>query len=63
MRNREECIAVKCFAYLWLDSEYDDIVFCRVTVEDLFRGRFTAKNREEAIEIFKSGEWKNRIAA
>lgn len=55
MRKCEE-IATKCFAHLYLDSEYEDIVFCRVTIEDVYQGIFTAKNREEAIEIFRSGK-------
>lgn len=60
MRKCEE-IATKCFAHLYLDSEYEDIVFCRVTIEDVYQGIFTAKNREEAIEIFRSGKWREVI--
>ena len=62
IRPMEECIDVKAFAYLWLDYEWDDCVSCRVTVEDLYRGRFHAKNREEAIKLFRSGEWKEIVA-
>ena len=66
--NREMnlCIDCKAFASLILDYEYKEdqqhnlpaYVSCRVLIEDLFARRFNAKNREEAIEIFRSGKWK-----
>lgn len=51
-------IYTQCFASLWLDYEDAEIVSCRVLIEDLFQKRFTAHNRDEAIEIFKSGKWR-----
>lgn len=60
MRNLNECIASRAFASLILDSEYpaDDIlpavVYCRILVEDLFQEKFSAPNREAAIEYFNN---------
>lgn len=58
LRPMEECIDAKGFAYLFIDYEYPDLVSCRVTVEDLFRGRFQAADRDQAVNLFRSGAWK-----
>ena len=58
MNPKCECIAVKGFAYLFIDYDWPDLVSCRVTIEDLFAGRFHAADRETAINLFKSGDWK-----
>lgn len=41
-------IAQNLFAFLWKDSE----TTYRVTIEDVFKCRFTAKNEAEALDIF-----------
>lgn len=56
-----ECIDTKAFASLILDYEWNDMVSVRVLFEDLFQGRYHAATRQEAIELFRSGEWKNLI--
>ena len=53
-----ECIDNKAFASLILDYEFSDYVLCRVLIEDLFQCRFHAANRQEAIDIFRSGKWR-----
>jgi len=53
-----ECIDTKAFASLILDYEWDDMVSVRVLIEDLFQKRYHARNRDEAIEIFRSGKWR-----
>lgn len=66
MRNLNECIDSKAFASLILDSEYPEdkefglpaVVYCRVLIEDCWAADLSAKNREEAIEIFRSGAWR-----
>lgn len=60
LRPMNECIETKGFAYLFIDYEWPDLVSCRVTVEDLFRGRFQAADRDQAIELFKSGDWQKK---
>jgi len=63
LRAKEECIAVKAFASLILDYEYqaDEIlpayVSCRVLIEDLLTGYITAETRQEAIEKFMTGNY------
>lgn len=59
MRERNECIAAKCFGYLVLDYEFSDYVSCRILIEDVFQCRIHAATREEAINIFMSGSWKD----
>lgn len=54
-----ECISSKGFASLILDYEWPDMVSCRVLIEDLYQTRFHAANRAEAIEIFRSGKWRD----
>ena len=58
LREMNECIDVKGFAYLILDYEFSDYVSCRVLIEDLFQTRFHAETRQQAIDIFRSGAWK-----
>ena len=66
-REMNLCIDSKAFASLILDYEYpaDEsfnlpaYVSCRILIEDLFYTRIHAENREKAIEIFRSGSWKN----
>ena len=53
-----ECIDCKAFASLILDYEWDDMVSVRVLFEDVFQKRYHAANREEAINIFRSGAWR-----
>lgn len=57
LKELNECIDSKAFASLILDYEYDDYVSCRILIEDLFKARITAKNRTEAIEIFRGGQY------
>ena len=59
MRELNEYIASKGFGYLVLDYEWDDMVSCRILIEDLFQCRIHAASREEAIKIFMSGSWKD----
>jgi len=60
LNAKNECIAVRAFASLILDYEWQasDLlpaqVSCRVLIEDLFQGYITASNREEAIEKFNN---------
>ena len=58
--NREMnlCIDCKGFGSLILDYEWPDLVSVRVLIEDLFQKRYHAKDRTEAIEIFRSGKWR-----
>lgn len=58
LRELNECIDCKAFASLILDYEWDDMVSVRVLIEDLFAKRYHAKNRDEAIQIFRSGAWR-----
>ena len=66
-KELNECIDVKGFAYLILDYEWKENkewqlpggVSCRVLIEDVYQARIHASSREEAIEIFRSGSWKN----
>ena len=60
MRELNECISSKAFASLILDYEFSDSVSCRVLIEDLYSGYVVAKNRDEAIDIFRRGEWVRR---
>lgn len=53
-----ECIDSKCFASLILDYEWPDLVSCRILIEDVYQTRIHAANRAEAIEIFRSGSWR-----
>ena len=52
-RELNECIASRAFASLILDYEFSDAVYCRILIEDLCVDRITAKDRNEAIEIFR----------
>lgn len=54
------CIDVKCFASLILDYEFSDYVSCRVLIEDMYQTTIHAADRAEAINIFRSGTWKDR---
>lgn len=64
-REKNECIAVKGFAALILDyewPEYNDLpagVSCRVLIEDVYQTRIHAETREQAIEKFLSGAWRD----
>lgn len=40
------------FASLIADTEYEDMIFCRVLLDGYFCCGFAAKNRAEAIEKF-----------
>ena len=63
VRPKNECIATKGFAHLILDYEgngsdgLEPFVSCRVLIEDLYKDRIYASNRDEAIQKFKNGEW------
>jgi hypothetical protein len=67
LREKNECIATKAFAALILDYEFPAneewnipaYVSCRILIEDLYKTTIHAETREKAIEIFKSGEWRN----
>lgn len=67
LREKNECIYVKGFGALILDYEFPAneecglpaYVSCRVLIEDLYQTTIHAETREKAIEIFKSGEWRN----
>ena len=67
LREKNECIYVKGFGALILDYEFPAneewglpaYVSCRVLIEDLYQTTIQAETREKAIEIFKSGEWRN----
>lgn len=67
LREKNECIYVKGFGALILDYEFPTneewglpaYVSCRVLIEDLYQTTIHAETREKAIEIFKSGEWRN----
>lgn len=66
-KELNECIDVKGFAYLILDYEYKAIpewglpagVSCRVLIEDVYQNTIHAGSRSEAVEMFRSGAWKN----
>ena len=64
IREKNECIAARAFAALILDYEFpaDEFspahVSCRVLIEDVYQTRIHARNRQEAIDIFTSGQWK-----
>lgn len=57
LRELAECIDARAFASLILDYEWEDMVSCRVLIEDRLAGRIRAKNRDEAIEKFRRHEW------
>ncbi|MBR6984652.1 MAG: hypothetical protein IKH75_14230 [Ruminococcus sp.] len=59
LRELDECIDSRAFAALILDYEFSDYVSCRILIEDTLAARIHAKNRAEAIEVFRSGSWKN----
>ena len=58
-KGRNECIDCRGFGSLILDYEWPDCVSCRVLIEDLYQTTIHAKDRAEAIEIFRTGAWKN----
>lgn len=64
LREKNECIAVKGFAALILDYEWPEDnglpagVSCRVLIEDVYQTRIHAETREQAIEKFMSGAWR-----
>ena len=58
LKELNECIDCKAFASLILDYEFTNCVSCRVLIEDLMYARIQAKNRDEAIQIFRSGSWR-----
>lgn len=64
LREKNECIAARAFAALILDYEWsgDEYlpagVSCRVLIEDLYQTRIHARSRQEAIDIFNSGSWR-----
>lgn len=51
-----EAIARKGFGLLYIEAEYEDCVFCLVTVDGWFNRRFTAASRDEAIEKYMKGD-------
>ena len=55
-----ETIAQKLFVKLVLDYEFEDMVCCRVILDDTWlKGRLSAKNRDEAIAKFENHEWED----
>lgn len=69
MKIKNEEIARQLFACLVLDSEYPaydlgdgqilpPLVCCRVLVDQNFVCNLYAESRQEAIQIFYSGKWK-----
>lgn len=67
-KSKEECIARKAFGSLILDYEWEEdklfnlppCVSCRVLIDGTYKTTIHAETREEAINIFMSGEWKKR---
>lgn len=61
---KNELIARKCFASLYLDYEFtgsDSLpasVSCRVLIDGCYNCHLYAATREEAIEKFYQGTWK-----
>lgn len=47
----------KCFGSLILDYEFDDSVKCRVLIDGWYKATIYAKNREEAIKLFREGKY------
>lgn len=64
LKERNICIATKCFAALILDYEWESedgfpsCVSCRVLIEDVFQRRIITETREQAIEQFMTGAWR-----
>lgn len=56
-KPRDELIARKCFASLWLDYEWEDFVSCRVLIDGWFKANLYAKDCEEAIDKFMKGDY------
>ena len=67
--GRNECIDARAFASLILDYEWPAdphfktpaCVSCRILIEDVYQTRIHAASRQEAIDIFRSGAWKEAI--
>lgn len=67
MKDMNLPIARKCFAVLYLDSEYnadsilglESFVYCRVVVDGWYKDSISAATREEAIEKFYNGDWRH----
>ncbi len=55
--NLNECIDCKAFASLILDHESEHGVYCRILIEDLMHGEIFARNRAEAIEMFRNNDY------
>jgi len=47
----------KCFGSLILDYEFEDFVKCRVLIDGWYKATIYAKNREEAIKLFREGNY------
>ena len=47
----------KCFGSLILDYEFEDSVKCRVLIDGWYKATIYAKNREEAIKLFREGNY------
>ena len=47
----------KCFGSLILDYEFEDYVKCRVLIDGWYKATIYAKNREEAIKLFREGNY------
>ena len=47
----------KCFGSLILDYEFEDYVKCRVLIDGWYKAKISAKNREEAIKLFREGNY------
>ena len=60
LREKNEVIAVKCFASLGLDYEFSDYVSCRVLIDGWYDCGLIATSRDEAIEKFLSGKYKEQ---
>lgn len=60
LREMNELLAARGFGALILDYEWQDLVSCRVLIDGWYAATIHAANRDDAIKMFESGEWRKQ---